>query len=111
MQQGSQPNESGKLSIGSAILTGQLIINGPVIVIIVGSAWLGYSLLGKSWWILFIIGFVLSWLWWSFMGPRWRNWAVQKGAPAEKLHQAAVASGLGWPKGHVFERTEIEIKK
>ncbi|MGH7603758.1 MAG: hypothetical protein ACRENK_07155 [Gemmatimonadaceae bacterium] len=93
-----------------AILRGHLVVNGPVLLIIGGVAWLaslftkpassgaGFGLLA---------GCFLAWPWWSFAAPRWRRWALAQGVHPVELQQAAVQTGLVWPKGSVFEKTEL----
>ena len=56
---------------------------------------------------LFVLGFGLSWGWWSVMVPRWRLWAWARVEDTEDLRQRAVRSGLIWPEGHMFEKTEL----
>jgi hypothetical protein len=59
-----------------------------------------------------ILGFVLSWLWWSYSVPRWREWALkQPGINPDELQKAAEVATLVWPKGHFFEKTEFKTKK
>jgi hypothetical protein len=48
-------------------------------------------------------------VYWSFAIPRWRRWALRRGAPAEELQRLAVAANLVWQKGSIFERTEFRI--
>lgn len=110
MNQPSQTGDTGGLSVTKAILVGHAISTVPVFVIIFGFRQIGISLLGRQWWIFLIIGFLIAWAWWAYITPRWKKWAVQKGAPAEKLHQAAVATGLEWQKGAIFEKTELKPK-
>lgn len=55
-------------------------------------------------------GFVIAWLWWSVMVPRWRLWAYERVDDIAELKRAAVAVGLIWPDGWILERTEIKSK-
>ena len=48
-----------------------------------------------------------AWLWWSIVTPRWRSWALRSGADPVALQRWGLWTGLVWPKGMVFERTEI----
>jgi len=59
--------------------------------------------------IAFIIGFILSWLYWSFAIPKWRIWAYKNVEKKEweDLMWAAVDAHLVWEPGHPFEATEI----
>ena len=100
-----------RLSVGAAILTGHLLVNLPVLIIISGFIHAGLSHVNDMLWtIFFMFGFVLGWIWWSFMVPRWRRWALAQGIPEDKLQKWAVATGLTWPKGSVFEKTEFKLK-
>jgi hypothetical protein len=114
------------LSVWKAIGAGLLWINLPVLVIICGApivpalvlvmyrpddaaaldpdsvVWLVVSGLAA--------GFVIAWLWWSVMVPRWRLWAYERVDDIAKLKRVAVAVGLIWPDGWIFERTEIKSK-
>jgi hypothetical protein len=114
------------LNVGIAILVGQLIVNLPVMLIIVGVFSVGMVLLLvlearvpslPGWTFLvgvmasIVIGSLAGWLWWSFSVPRWRKWALQNGVPEDKLQKWAVTAGLVWPKGSVFEKTEFRIKE
>jgi hypothetical protein len=126
----SDPQSSAKpgkpLNIGIAILVGQLVVNLPVMLIIFGVFVLGIVLLlfleasfpslpGWSFLLgviaLIIIGPLAGWLWWSFSVPRWRKWAIQNGAAEDKLQKWAVTTGLVWPKGSIFEKTEFRVKE
>ena len=114
------------LHVGIAILVGQLVVNLPVILIILGVFGIGIVLLlvvearfpslpGWSFLLgvlaLIIIGPLAGWVWWSFSVPRWRKWALRNGATENKLQKWAVATGLVWPKGSIFERTEFRVKE
>ena len=48
-----------------------------------------------------------AWLWWAFAVPRWRHWALSRGANPNVLQELGQAQGLVWPKGRLFERTEF----
>jgi hypothetical protein len=114
------------LHVAIAILVGQLIVNLPVMLIILGAYGVGIALLltlvdkfpfFQGWGfligilVLIIIGPLVGWLWWSFSVPRWRKWALRNGVPEDKLQKWAVSTGLVWPKGSVFEKTEVRVKE
>ena len=114
------------LHVAIAILVGQLIVNLPVMLIILGAYGVGIALLltlvdkfpfFQGWGfligilVLIIIGPLVGWLWWSFSVPRWRKWALRNGVPEDKLQKWAVSTGLVWPKGSVFEKTEFRVKE
>lgn len=56
---------------------------------------------------LVFLGFVIAWCWWAYMVPRWRVWAWQRVDDRRGLRASALRAGLIWPKGHLFEKTEI----
>jgi hypothetical protein len=111
--QNQTPSSEAKpcLNIAAAILTGHLLVNLPVLIIMCGFVYAGiYHIKDNLWPVFFLLGFVFAWMWWSFMVPRWRRWALKQGAPEEKLQKWAVATGLTWTKGSIFERTEFKLK-
>ena len=102
-----------KLGIGQAVLIGHLIITIPCLVLMLGIIFLGYLVFGFNRAALLVIlgiGFVIAWTWWSFYIPRWRRWAHQQGADPDKLQKLALMTGLVWPKGWIFEKTEFKLK-
>jgi len=130
MNNPSNPQDSSRqkkpLPVAVAILVGQLIVNLPVMLIILGVYGVGIVLLlvlvdkfpSLQGWlflvgilVLIILGPLVGWVWWSFSVPRWRRWALQNGAPEDKLQKWAVATGLVWPKGSIFEKTEFRVKE
>ena len=62
------------------------------------------------WELALIIGSLLAWVWWSYTVPRWRDWAQRRGANSDQLQKFAFRTGLTWPKGSLFERTEFRRK-
>lgn len=105
-------------TIAEVIRRGQLTVNLPVGIILLGFPLLvmGVTALlfsGESMVIAYFIGFVLSfflaWTWWSYHIAKWRVWAFESTRKSDwaKLRQRAVAGNLIWPEGHRLERTEI----
>jgi hypothetical protein len=122
----SSSEQKKSISIWKAILIGQLIVNLPALIIVFGVSGVGIAfvflmkavlssfsdstfLIGAL--VSIIIGALIGWLWWSFSVPRWRKWALQNGAPEDKLQKWAVITGLVWPKGSFFEKTEFKVKE
>jgi hypothetical protein len=111
-------------SVWKAIGAGLLWVNLPVIAIICGASAVpalvmyrpddAHALYPDSvvWLVVsgLAAGFVIAWLWWSVMVPRWRLWAYERVDDIATLKQWAVAVGLTWPDGWIFERTEIKSK-
>ncbi len=90
-----------------AVRMGLLVVMVPILVLLFapylilksrGGLWAG---LGQ------FFGFVIAWPYWSFAIPRWRQWALRRGADADELQRRAQAVGLVWRRGSVFERTEF----
>jgi hypothetical protein len=102
------------LSAGRAVAYGLLIVNGPVLGLMVGGLWLGVRVSGSTplgAGIGFAVGFVLAWLWWSLSVPRWRAWALARGADPERLQELGERTGVVWPRGSFFEKTELPPRK
>jgi hypothetical protein len=107
----------GSLSVKQAIRRGLLVVNGPVLVLLLGplgvfALLIDHRVLSRQYnWIglpVLLAGFVLAWLWWSLSVPRWRIWAYERVENVEDLKEQAVAVGLTWPEGHLLGRTEIK---
>ena len=98
------------MKIWKAIIIGWLVVNVPTLIIIVGFLYVGFTFAAKIWWLFFLAGFILGWTWWSQSVPRWRRWAHQRGVNPDELQRWAVAAGLVWRKGSLFERTEARLK-
>jgi len=95
-----------------AVLIGQLVVNLPVVCIIGLAFLLAYLLKGPTWGALgLFLGIIPAWLWWSFMVPRWREWATRQGADAFETQLLGERSGLVWPQGSMFEKTEFRSRK
>lgn len=108
------------MSLSRVIWVGLLVVNGPVLFLLCGPLFIfarlvegeaisrSYNWLGL---LVFGVGFVLAWLWWSLSVPKWRLWAYQRVESIAALKARAIAVGLIWPEGHFFERTEIKSRE
>jgi hypothetical protein len=92
------------LTAGHAVLIGHLVVSGPIVGI-VGLAGLVGLALGSFRWGA-VVGIVPAWVYWSFAVPRWRAWALARGAPPDRTQKLAASTGLTWPKGFILEKTE-----
>jgi hypothetical protein len=94
-----------------AVRIGLLAVNGPILILLA----LPYVLLsgrGGVWApIGVVLGFVAAWLYWSIAIPRWREWALRRGADPDELQHRAEKVGLVWKRGSVFERTEFRPRR
>lgn len=118
-----------RISIGYAITIGLVWVNGPVMLLLIGLPLTVYKGIQIVLQVLavpshvanaavpvvilssFAIGFVAAWTWWSITVPKWRLWAYERVDDIPKLKEQAVAVGLTWPDGHVFENTEIKTEE
>lgn len=108
-----------RTTVKQAILRGLLVVNGQVFLLLVGplgvfSLLIKYRIVSRDYnWVglvVFLGGFVLAWLWWSYMVPRWRIWAYERVDDIRTLKEKAVAVGLTWPDGHSLGRTEFKSR-
>jgi hypothetical protein len=97
------------MGIWKAILAGQLIVNVPAVGIMLAVMFLGEFIV--PWPFALLGGSLFAWVWWSYTVPRWRNWAIAKGIDPHRLQKYAVRTGLTWPKGSPFEKTEFRKGK
>lgn len=94
-----------------AVARGHLTVTLPVVVVITLAGFIGKLLAGTGGMLLgIIIGAGLAWPCWSFLVPRWRDWVEEKGLAPEDVQALATATGLLWPRGSFFERTEFRRK-
>jgi hypothetical protein len=95
-----------------AIWIGILWINGPVLPLMLFPLFLLRHFAPASgvlvWSVILLLGFLISWAWWSVNVSLWRRWAKRRGIDPEQLQDQGQSSSLLWPKGHFFERTEYD---
>lgn len=104
------------LSARQAVDRGHRVVNRPVIGMqlmfllgaIVAINFTSKILLGP---LLMLCAFTLPHLWWSWAAPRWREWALSRGADPDELQGIAQREKLLWPQGHWCERLEIPVRK
>ena len=106
-----------KKSITYIIIVGQLMINVPVTIIMIGfPAFVGLVILQENSALMallaFVTGFILAWSWWSFTIVRWRIWAFENTAKKDwgDLKWRAIEGYLIWEDGNWYEKTEFRTK-
>ena len=57
----------------------------------------------------FIVGFLLSWLVWSYFVVDWKVWAFENVRNVHELQRKAIEQRLIWSEGSWFEKTEFKI--
>lgn len=101
-------DDTPRLTAAKAVLVGHLVVNLPVVIVIV-AGWIVGSANGHRTSGL-LVGGVIGWAVWSFLVPRWRDWAATTNAPPEEVQRLAQQTGLVWGKGSTLERTEMRRK-
>lgn len=102
-----------QITVDKAINRGHLIVNVPVFVAIIGcpafAIYLSKQNLIPGWGIGigFLLGFIMSWLIWSFMITKWRIWAFENVRNVHELKKRAIEDKLIWADNSWFEKTEI----
>jgi hypothetical protein len=94
------------LGAARAVAVGHAVISLPAMAVLVAISWRFWGRAPTS----VLIGVSIAWLWWSFAVPRWRHWALSAGTDPNLLQSWAQATGLVWPRGWIFEKTEIPYR-
>lgn len=101
-------------TISQVLRQGQIVVNGPVAIIMILVPILSYLLTPKEYagmgvFIGFVLGFALAWAWWSYKIVKWRIWAFENTKKSDwgKLKQEAISQQLIWDDGIIFEKTEF----
>lgn len=100
-------------TVTEAIDRGRRMINYPVGIIqftvIIGSIFvvIFFNLPGWLVPVGILIGFIASWLYWSFVITQWRIWAFENVRNVHELKQRAIKEKLIWKDGSIFGKTEI----
>ena len=112
-----RPNDPVPLTAEVAVKRGKLFVNYPGKACFLFCVLIGLILLNiHQMWatilagILILVGLIFGWVWWSYSVPRWRDWALTRGADPDELQKLGIAAQLVWPKGHALEKTEFKNK-
>ena len=102
------PDKSSIPTPRAALRRGHFLVTGPVLGLMV----VGALLAGGRWGVTamalgILLAMPVAWLWWAYQIPRWRDWVVERGVSQADVESQAVKSGLLWPRGSFFERTEF----
>jgi hypothetical protein len=104
-------NEAKSISVAKAILVGHLCVTGGVFIVLGITTFVCRAFNLLSYPVAIVVGAIVAWPWWSLTVPKWRRWALGRGADAEGLQKIGLRTGLVWPKGCIFEKTEIPPRK
>jgi hypothetical protein len=99
----------GRFTPAEAVWRGHRRVSLPALGLLAIGAVAGGLLTGKiaGGLLGIVIAIVPAWLWWSYAIPRWRDWLDDEGIPEASVYQAAVKSGLVFPRGFSLETTEF----
>ena len=98
--------------VWKAVLLGHIFVTIPVLAIILLVTLVGAGVFGVGYVpVSAVVGSILAWVWWSWSVPRWRAWCLARGADARRLQKVAAMTLLVWPKGWVFEKTELPPRR
>jgi hypothetical protein len=113
------PTAPPAISVSKAVICGLVFVYGVVMPLLVLAFALPPILLAAifpgglqgstlpAWLVMAAVLWCIAWAAWSVLVPRWRLWAYRRVENLDSLRQAAVAVGLIWPEGHLFQKTEI----
>ena len=106
-----------RLTPQAAVDAAARYVSGPVLLIMLAPALVTLALgvaagipLGAFWpvaGIVLIVSWMLAWLAWSILTPRWRLWAYERVEDIDELKRIAIADRVLWPDGHIFHRSEL----
>src|SRR6185437_13939428 len=110
---GKPTPSTGRLAAAAAVRRGHAVVTLPVLLIMLGLWGLAEGVLRRASKLVrlplglqIVVGVAvvigppaLAWVWWAFTVPRWRHWALSRGADPQLLQELGEAQGLVWPRG------------
>jgi hypothetical protein len=88
--------ENSKLSNLKLILSGLLIVNIPITIIILSSIYLLMTYFSLRFTESTIIGAAIGWGYWEFASRFWIKWSLQQGVEKKRLHKIGMLSLVLW---------------
>ncbi|WP_430399298.1 hypothetical protein [Flavobacterium sp.] len=85
-----------ELSNSKLILSGFLIVNLPVTIIIISTIYILYSYTSLKFTESGIIGCVIAWILWEFLSKVWIKWALNQDVEENRLHKIGMYSLVLW---------------
>lgn len=103
--------ENSQLSNYQIQSRGQMYVNVPAILIILFSFFVLTIYADLSFRLSVIIGFVLSWIYWSYAEKNWIKWAVvENNVDQERLYKIGKNGFLLWNRDHIKQVVENKKK-
>ena len=100
-----------QLSNYQILFRGQMNVNVPAILIILLSLFLLTIYADLSFNLSAIIGFVLSWIYWSYAVRNWIKWAaIENNVEQERLYKIGKYGLLLWNRDHIKQVVENKKK-
>jgi len=110
-----------KIKLNSIINKGLLTVYGPLVSFVVACGfianWFATDILESDIvdfivMITVMVSIFIGWTWWSYKIVKWKYWAFSQINLNDcyALHSKAIAVGLIWPTGSIFNKTEIWTK-
>jgi hypothetical protein len=88
--------KKAELSNTKLILSGFLIVNLPVSIVILTTIYLLYSLTSLNFTESGIIGCAIAWILWEFLSKIWIKWALKRNVEENRLHKTGMYSLVLW---------------
>ena len=94
------------------ILSGLLIVNIPILIIMISCVNLIPSLTKLNFTESVIIAFVIGWTFWEFASRYWIKWSLKKGVEKHRLHKIGVKSFVLWKRDlEKIEKIEAKLNQ
>lgn len=97
-------SEKSKLSSLKLLLLGQLFVNIPIIVIMIGFFLLLKLNFKLEYFLCLILSFSIGWIYWEFAIRQWIKWALLNNFDKKKLLDLGIKWKLLWR----FDKAKIE---
>mgnify|MGYP006188956585 CR=1 FL=1 len=88
--------KNSQLSNLKLVLSGQLIVNIPVIIIILSSMYILSEITKFNFTERVLIGGAIGWIFWEFASRYWIKWSLKQGVEKERLLKIGVSCLVLW---------------
>jgi len=102
-------NEAKSISVAKAILVGHLCVTGGVFIVLGITTFVCRAFNLLSYPVAIVVGAIVAWPWWSLTVPKWRRWALGRGADAEGLQKIGLRTGWFGQKAAFLKRQKFRL--